>query len=653
MRKNLVSVGAIADFGHKVSFSKSHCWITNTQGHVIASGRRDPSNGLYCFQNQVALPATYNSETTTLWHRRLGHISFPSLYYLSQTPHVIGLPKLGLEKKVCRCCLSGRQHREHFPKLSETRAEKPRIRVHTDTMGPMQQESLGGSRYTLVFTDDYSRKSWAYFLKHKSETFSKFRELKKKLELETGNQLCFLRSDRGGEYASNEFKIFCSQNGIHQELTQAGTPQQNGVSERRNRTIMEKARSMAVDCNLPKNLWTEVVSHATFLINRSPTRVNSGATPEARYSGKVPDISKLKIFGCLAYVHVPKDARKKLDSKTRMCKFLGIDSNSKAFRLFDSQTGKVIISRNAVFDESHVNFESSNPSYGTASQIQHLRSYPQNNTPIDTVADMTQSLERPIENNSDCREIIDCEDTPNGSPMIDCEDTPDGSPIREGETLDCNEYQIPEVQAPTQATHITDTGPRQNPCRSRNPPVRLMDFWMLISEMAEEPLDFDTAIQSKGWRDAINSKVNSIIKNNTWDIIDWPTDRKPITAKWLFKIKKDAQGRISKLKARLVARGFQQQEGIDYNDIFAPVVKWSTILTVLALAAKHSWPLHQLDVITTFLNGTINEEIVMEIPPGFPSSDDASKVCRINRTLYGLKQSPRAWYECITSWLQQ
>ena len=147
--------------------------------------------------------------------------------------------------------------------------------------------------------------------------------------------------------------------------------------------------------------------------------------------------------------------------------------------------------------------------------------------------------------------------------------------------------------------------------------------------------------------------MNSIIKNNTWDIIDRPTNRIPITAKWLFKIKKDAQRKINKLKARLVARGFQQQEGIDYNDIFALVVKWSTILTVFALAAKYGWLLHQLDVITAFLNGTINEEILMEIPPGFPHSDDESKVCCINRALYGLKQSPRAWYDRITSWMQQ
>ena len=646
MRKNLVSVGAIADSSHKVSFSKSHCWITNTQGYVIASGRRDHSNGLYYFRNQIAALTTYNSEITTLWHRRLGHISFPNLYYLSQTPNVIGLPKLGLEKRICHCCLSGRQHRERFPKASETRAEKSGLRVHTDIMGPMQQESLGGSRYTLVFTYDYSRKSWVYFLKHKSETMSKFREFKKRLELETGQQLRFLCSNRGGEYTSNEFKTFCSENGIHQELTQAGTPQQNGVLERRNRTIMEKARSMAADCNLPKNLWTEVVSHATFLINRSPTRANSGMTPEEKYSGKVPDISTLRIFGCLAYVHVPKDARKKLDSKTRTCKFIGIDSNSKAFRLFDNQIGKIVISRDVIFDESQVNFEPSSLG-GTTNQIQHFHLHFQNTVPTNPVSDISQNPESPTEREIDSVELADCEDTSNSSPILDLDH----------ETLKCNERSSQDSPARAGDTQneaeAIVAAPRRNPYRSRNPPTKLMDFWMLISEITEEPLDFNTAILRKGWRDVISSKVNSIIKNNTWDIIDRPTNRTPITAKWLFKVKKDAQGKINKLKARLVAKGFQQQEGIDYNDIFAPVVKWSTILTVFALAAKYGWSLHQLDVITAFLNDTIDEEILMEIPPGFPHSDDESKVCRINRALYGLKQSPRAWYDRITSWMQQ
>ena len=248
---------------------------------------------------------------------------------------------------------------------------------------------------------------------------------------------------------------------------------------------------MAADCNLPKNLWTEAVSHATFLINRSPTRANSRTTPEAKHSGKVPDISTLKIFGCLAYVHVPKDARKKLDSKTRACKFIGIDSNSKAFRLFNSQTGKVIISRDVIFDKSHVNFKPSSPG-GTANQIQHISFYSKNNTLTNTMSDINQNPERPTENEPASMELVDCEDTSNSSPTQDSinQSTPIDT-YTDRETLECNEHQSPhaparsedtrdEARAPAQATHITDAAPRRNPSRSRNPPARLMDFWTLI-----------------------------------------------------------------------------------------------------------------------------------------------------------------------------
>ena len=183
---------------------------------------------------------------------------------------------------------------------------------------------------------------------------TKFCEFKKRIEIETGYPMQALRSDRGGKYTSTEFKDFCARNGIRQELTQASTSQQNGVAERRNRTIMERARSMSTDCDLPTYLWTEAVSNATYLINWSPTRANSGMMPEEKYIGTIPDVSILKIFGCLVHVHVPKESQKKLDSKTQTCIFLGIDSETKAYRLYDNQRRKVIINRDIVFNESCV-----------------------------------------------------------------------------------------------------------------------------------------------------------------------------------------------------------------------------------------------------------------------------------------------------------
>ena len=249
---------------------------------------------------------------------------------------------------------------------------------------------------------------------------------------------------------------------------------------------------MATDCNLPKNLWTEAVSHATFLINRSPTRANSGRTPEAKYSGKVPDISTLRIFGCLAYVHVPKDAKKKLDSKTRTCKFIGIDNTNKAFRLFDRQIGKVVISRDVVFDEAHVNFEPSSPG-GTTNQIQHIRLHSQNNVLTNPVSDISQNPKSPTEREIDSVELADCEDTSSSSPILD----PDH------DTPECNE--CPSQDSPARAGDTQNeaeaifAAPRRNPYQSRNLPTKLMDFWMLISEITKEPLDFNTTIQSKRW----------------------------------------------------------------------------------------------------------------------------------------------------------
>ena len=250
-------------------------------------------------------------------------------------------------------------------------------------MEPMPQPSLGGSRYILVSTDDYSQKSWIYFLQHKSEAFMKFRTFKQQVELEIGNKIRFFRSNRGGEYLSNGFISFCSNNGIMRELTQAHTPQQNGVSKRHNRMIMERARSMSHDCQLPIFLWTEAIAMATYLINRSPTKANLGKIPETKYRGIQPDISNLRIFGCLAYVHIPKEHRNKLDSKTQRCLFLGFGSETKAYRLYDQIRRKIIISRDVVFDESKVGYQYIRDSNSNKDGIQFSISDTQNSDPLD------------------------------------------------------------------------------------------------------------------------------------------------------------------------------------------------------------------------------------------------------------------------------
>jgi hypothetical protein len=172
----------------------------------------------------------------------------------------------------------------------------------------------------------------------------------------------------------------------------------------------------------------------------------------------------------------------------------------------------------------------------------------------------------------------------------------------------------------------------------------------MVSKIMEEPLTYTKAASNIGQKDAMKKEIESITKNHTWEIVDRPIDKISIIRKWIYEIKRDSSREVKKLKARIVARGFQQTQGIDFTDIFTLVVRWSTIRLIFALAAKLKWILRQIDVIIAFLNGILNDEVYMEIPEGFDGAGDPTKVCKINCALYGLRQSPKAWYGRIDTW---
>jgi hypothetical protein len=172
------------------------------------------------------------------------------------------------------------------------------------------------------------------------------------VEKSTGQKVKTLRSDNGGEYTSNEFEAYLREEGIKHEVTVPHTPEQNGVAERMNRTIVEVARCMLAESKLPRKFWAEAVSTAVYLRNRSPSSAVKGMTPFECLTGEKPSVEHLKVFGCLVYAHVPKVERQNLDSKARRCILLGYGSRMKAYRLYDMKNGKVIHSRDVRFDES-------------------------------------------------------------------------------------------------------------------------------------------------------------------------------------------------------------------------------------------------------------------------------------------------------------
>lgn len=202
-----------------------------------------------------------------MWHKRFGHLNFTSLKLLQKQELVLGLPEIQEHDAICHGCAMGKNHREAFPQESKWRANEPLGLIHSDICGPMQTPSLGGNRYFITFIDDYSRMCWVYFLRNKSEALHVFKKFKVMVELQSGYHIKRLKTDRGGEFNSHEFVQFCEELGIERQLTIAYSPQQNGVVERKNKTVMEMAKCLVHEKELPYNLWCEAVNTAVYLLN--------------------------------------------------------------------------------------------------------------------------------------------------------------------------------------------------------------------------------------------------------------------------------------------------------------------------------------------------------------------------------------------------
>ncbi|XP_074353008.1 uncharacterized protein LOC141692171 [Apium graveolens] len=305
--------------------SKKNVWYLDSGASNHMTGHKelfteidDTISGEVTFGDSSKIPKCLKSvikNDSWLWHLRYGHLGFSGLKLLSKTKMVDGLPEINEPENLCEACVKGKQHRQSFPVGKSWRARRPLDIVHTDIAGPFDISSLGGNRYYLTFIDDFSRKSWVYIIKEKSEALDKFKEFKALAEKQSGHYLKVLRSDRGGEYTSNLFRSFCKIHGINHQLTTAYTPQQNGVAERKNRTILDMARSMVKAKHIPRTFWAEAVLCAVYLLNRCPTKSVRNKTPNEAWSGSKPSVGHLRIFGCIAYAHVPDQKRKKLDDK--------------------------------------------------------------------------------------------------------------------------------------------------------------------------------------------------------------------------------------------------------------------------------------------------------------------------------------------------
>ncbi|KAD4179568.1 hypothetical protein E3N88_28159 [Mikania micrantha] len=341
---NILSLGQFDEGGNKIVINNGVLWMYERSGATLMKVKRGP-NRLYKIKLQTVLPTCFLSkmdDTAWLWHARLGHINFETLRSMTKEGMADGLPIIDHKSELCEACLA-RKHR---------RAEKPLELIHADLCGPIAPCTSSGNRYFLLLVDDFSRFMWVYIIRSKDQAYEAFCKFKSVAESEFGCKVKALRTDRGAEFTSSRFEQLCSEDGIQRYLTAPYTPQQNGVVERKNQTVLGATRSMMKAMNLPQWLWGETVRHAVYLLNRTPTKALEGKTPYEALKGRKPRLSHLKVFGCKAYVKVPSIKTTKLDDRSTTMVHLGSEPGSKAYRFYNPLTKRICVNRDAHFDET-------------------------------------------------------------------------------------------------------------------------------------------------------------------------------------------------------------------------------------------------------------------------------------------------------------
>ncbi|KAL5840222.1 hypothetical protein ACOSQ4_012830 [Xanthoceras sorbifolium] len=431
-----------------------------------------------------------------------------------------------------------------------------------------------------------------------------------------------LKTDNAKEYFSSILSNYLLNQGIVHLSSCVDTPQQNGVAERKNRHLLEVARSLMFTSNVPKHFWGEAVITATYLINRMPSRVLNFKTPISLLLQAFPNtiiISTvpLKIFGCSAYVHIHHQHRGKLDPRSIKCILLGYSTNQKGYKCYSPTTKRFYNS----MDPSKHSYTK------TTTQNSEIRVYSRrklnqegmgNQTHIQHIQDSNPSLS-PHENSQG--------NVPSKPISIELPPNDLDIPIalRKG-VRSCTQHSI------------------YNFLSYKGLSLTYKAFVSNLQQI-QVPNSIHEALKIPEWKTAILEEIRALEKNQTWDLTRLPSGKRAVGCKWIFFIKYKSDGSVDRFKARLVAKGFTQAYGINYQETFAPVAKLNTIRVLLSLAANLDWPLHQLDVKNAFLNGDLEEEIYMDIPPGFESPTTTNKICKLKKSLYGLKQSPRAWFD--------
>ena len=562
----------------------------------MSNGVRLPLNpsGKLFFLPTIAQDEVKTVKSLQEWHEVFGHMNQQDLKKMPS--HVSGMkirdPHSTLD---CYTCAAGKMTHAPVPKKRENRAQQPLELVHCDLAGPISPSSSTGKRFAICFTDDFSGVKFAYFLTDKSSASAALQQFL--ADTAPYGTVKTIRSDNGGEFLG-KFKDILKDNRIAHQTSSPYTPQQNGVAERGWRTLFATARCNLIDSNLPKYLWTHAVAHAAYTRNRTYQQ-RTGCTPYELFTGHKPKVDKMVAFGTPCHV-LNESVKDKLSPRSQPGIFIGYSKLSPTYQIYLKNSHKICESRNVRF----------------------------------------HALQ-----------------TDDGDDMsLPDEDKP---------ATDDSRATTPEEPQALVSKEPSAVTPQNRPRRDTRPPKFLEDYVVSAAQEVVDlcyrisvPHSYEEAMRSPDaqcWKNAMDEEIHALHENDTWDLEVLPPNVKPVGGKWVYSVKTDQNGDLDRYKARFVAQGCGQVQGLNYAETFSPTVRMTTVRLLMQYSVDHSWSLYHFDVKTAFLHANIDFDVYVTQPKGYEKFDENGNLlfCHLNKSLYGLKQSGRLWNKLLHDFLTE